>query len=178
MLIYYQRFIELINIGSGNDLLSEGTTCGIHFWAISQEMLRISVLDMSLKITDLKFCCLTNVLCNLLWHWVSIGSDIWIWHWWQAVTWISDNKVLLLHQAALRPSDAIWRHRSGSTLAQVMAWCLTAPSHYLNQCWLIVNGILWYSPCNNFTGSTWDISSWVWKLWFWNYGHISQVAMS
>ena len=35
------------------------------------------------------------------------------------------------------PSDAIWRHRSGSTLAQVMACCLTAPSHYLNQCWLI-----------------------------------------
>ena len=34
----------------------------------------------------------------------------------------------------LRPSDAIWRHRSGSTLAQVMACCLTAPSHYLNQC--------------------------------------------
>ena len=24
---------------------------------------------------------------------------------------------------------------SGSTLAQVMAWCLMAPSHYLNQCW-------------------------------------------
>ena len=36
---------------------------------------------------------------------------------------------------SLRPSDAIWRHRSGSTLAQVMACCLTAPSHYLNQCW-------------------------------------------
>ena len=36
----------------------------------------------------------------------------------------------------LRPSDAIWRHRSGSTQAQVMACCLTAPSHYLNQCWL------------------------------------------
>ena len=28
-------------------------------------------------------------------------------------------------------------HRSGSTLAQVMAWCRQAPSHYLNQCWLI-----------------------------------------
>ena len=25
---------------------------------------------------------------------------------------------------------------SGSTLVQVMACCLTAPSHYLNQCWL------------------------------------------
>ena len=37
---------------------------------------------------------------------------------------------------SLRPSDAIWRHKSGSTLAQAMAWCLTAPSHYLNQCWL------------------------------------------
>ena len=32
---------------------------------------------------------------------------------------------------------ANWRHRSGSTLAQVMSCSLTAPSHYLNQCWLI-----------------------------------------
>ena len=35
-------------------------------------------------------------------------------------------------------SDAIWRQRSGSTLAQVMACCLTAPSQYLNQYWLII----------------------------------------
>ena len=35
---------------------------------------------------------------------------------------------------SLWPSDTIWRQRSGSTLAQVMACCLTAPSHYLNQC--------------------------------------------
>ena len=34
--------------------------------------------------------------------------------------------------------------RSGSTLAQVMACCLTATSHYLNQCWLISEA-LWYS---------------------------------
>ena len=40
---------------------------------------------------------------------------------------------------SLWPNDAIWRHRSWSTLAQVMACCLMAPSHYLNQCWLIVN---------------------------------------
>ena len=31
------------------------------------------------------------------------------------------------------PSDVIWWYRYGSTLAQVMACCLTAPSHYLNQ---------------------------------------------
>ena len=38
----------------------------------------------------------------------------------------------------LWPTDAIWRHRTGSTLAQVMAWYLTTPSHNLNQeCWLI-----------------------------------------
>ena len=39
---------------------------------------------------------------------------------------------------SLWPSDAIWWQGSGSTLVQVMAWCLTAPSHYLNQCWLII----------------------------------------
>ena len=33
---------------------------------------------------------------------------------------------------SLWPSDTIWRHRSWSTLAQVMACCLAAPSHYLN----------------------------------------------
>ena len=38
---------------------------------------------------------------------------------------------------SLWSSDAIWRHETGSTLAQVMACCLAAPSHYLNQCWLI-----------------------------------------
>ena len=35
--------------------------------------------------------------------------------------------------------------KSGSTLAQVMACCLTAPSHYLNQCWLIISEVQWHS---------------------------------
>ena len=26
-----------------------------------------------------------------------------------------------------------------------MACCLTAPSHYLNQCWLIINKVMWHS---------------------------------
>ena len=54
---------------------------------------------------------------------------------------------------SLWPSDAIWRHRSGLTLVQVMACCLTAPSHYLNQCWLFISEIPWYSPGSNFTVS-------------------------
>ena len=40
---------------------------------------------------------------------------------------------------------AIWRHKTGTTLAQVMAWCLTAPSHYMNKCWLIIGKALCYS---------------------------------
>ena len=46
---------------------------------------------------------------------------------------------------SLRPSDAIWRQRTGSTLAQVMPCYLTAPSHYLNQCWLIISEVQWHS---------------------------------
>ena len=55
---------------------------------------------------------------------------------------------------SLWPSDAIWRHRSGSTLAQVMACCLTAPTHYLNQCWLIISKIQLHSSNGNFTRAT------------------------
>ena len=52
--------------------------------------------------------------------------------------------VLELHPCyfnSLLSSNAIWWHRSGSTLAQVMACCLMAPSHYLNHCWLIITGV-------------------------------------
>ena len=46
---------------------------------------------------------------------------------------------------SLWPSDAMWRYRCGSTLAQVIACCLTAPSHYLNQCWLTISEVLWHN---------------------------------
>ena len=46
---------------------------------------------------------------------------------------------------SLGPGGAIWRWRSVSTLVQVMACCLTAPSHYLKQCWLIISKVLWHS---------------------------------
>ena len=41
-------------------------------------------------------------------------------------------------------SDAIWRHRFWSTLAKIMACCLTAIIHCVNQCWLIICEVLWY----------------------------------
>ena len=51
-----------------------------------------------------------------------------------------------------------------STLAQLMACCLASPSHYLNQCWLLLSEIMWLSPKTNFTISTqatirWQASS-------------------
>ena len=62
------------------------------------------------------------------------------------------------------PSDTIRRHRTepifvplygkvtpGPTLVQITACCLTAPSHYLNQYWLIINDIPWQSPQGDFT---------------------------
>ena len=52
---------------------------------------------------------------------------------------------------SLWPSDTIWRQRSGSTLAQGADCCLTASSHYLNQCWLIISEVQWHSHKSNFT---------------------------
>ena len=46
------------------------------------------------------------------------------------------------------PFNSIWQHKSGSTLAQVMACCLMAPSHYLNHCWLVFKYALWHSQSN------------------------------
>ena len=37
---------------------------------------------------------------------------------------------------------SILTHRSGSTLAQAMAFCLMAPNHHLNQCQVIIKGVL------------------------------------
>ena len=56
--------------------------------------------------------------------------------------------------------DAKWQHKTWSILVQVMACCLTTPSHNLNQCWLITGKVLWHSPEGNFTGSAPDIYPW------------------
>ena len=68
----------------------------------------------------------TQILC---------GSDRVIWQW------------QMLN--SLWPSDTIRRHISESALSQVMICCLTAPSHYLNQCWLIIREILWLFGASN-----------------------------
>ena len=61
---------------------------------------------------------------------------------------------------SLWPSDTIWQHKSESTLVKVMACCLTAPSHYLNQCWLIISEVQWHPSESNFTRDASVISHW------------------
>ena len=74
-------------------------------------------------------------------------------------------------------SDAIWQHRTRPTLAQVMACCLTAPSHYLNQCWFLMIAGKWHSSVSNFTTN--DMAT-ILQNEFQNYNfcHISQGTMS
>ena len=69
----------------------------------------------------------------------------------------------LAHAAATAASlwtrDAIWLHRFGSTFAQGMACCLTAPSHYLNQYWLIISLVVWHTPDGNIHWKCWQYHS-------------------
>ena len=56
--------------------------------------------------------------------------------------WRKRKNVLIKNwMNSLWPNDAIWQQRSGSTLARVMPCCLTAPTHYLNQCWFTISKI-------------------------------------
>ena len=65
--------------------------------------------------------------------------------------WPGDTRIRGMVLNSLWPSDTIWHHRSWSTLAQVIAWCLMAPSNYLNQCWLLISEVLRFSPESNVT---------------------------
>ena len=73
---------------------------------------------------------------------------------WRKLTRLQGTTLYNGRLNSLWPSDAIWRHRSESTLIQVMACCLMAPSHYLNQCWLVISEVQWQSPEGNFTRDT------------------------
>ena len=64
-----------------------------------------------------------------------------------------DYLVDMLNFSGLVSNDAIWWHRSASTLTQVMDCCPIAPSHYPNQCWLIISRVLRPSSQSNSTVS-------------------------
>ena len=66
---------------------------------------------------------------------------------------------------SLWPNDSTWQHRCRLPLAQVMACCLTAPSHYLNQCWLVISEALWHPPEGNFPWSAHDVCLFLICIW-------------
>ena len=89
---------------------------------------------------------------------VWLGASRYLNQCWFIVKWLPVEPISLIN--LLGPSEAIWRQRSGSTLAPVMACCLTAPSHYLNQCWLIISKVKWHSSKGKFTRDTSAINHW------------------
>ena len=68
-------------------------------------------------------------------------------------------------------NNTIWWQRSGSTLAQVMAWC------HQNHCWLLIKGV-WHSHESNFTKKCSWVESRVRTWWVWSVHHYSDVMMS
>ena len=84
---------------------------------------------------------------------------------------------------SLWPSDIIWRQGSRSTLAQVMDCCLTAPSHYLNQCWLIITKVQWCSSESNFAWDITAIGHWTFSLkiiflrFYWNLPGANELTL-
>ena len=72
---------------------------------------------------------------------------------------------------------ALWCHiygtvRSWSTLLQAMAWCLMAPSHYLNRCWQ--DSVTFIPGQCLLDYSRYQSLSCVSNLHIWNHSHISQ----
>ena len=76
-------------------------------------------------------------------------------------TVLQSSKGTLTFINSLWPSVFIWRHRTGSTLSQEMPWCLMAPSHYLNHCWVSISDVLWHLLQDSFTWNYQDIYPWL-----------------
>ena len=67
-------------------------------------------------------------------------------------------------------SDLIWHQMLWSILVQVMAWCLRAPNHYLNQCWLIIThqpGLVAFARVK-FYRNCWRYM-YLSLIWFWKF---------
>ena len=71
---------------------------------------------------------------------------------------VVQNNLFLLQKDSISKllwrSDTTWQHWTWSTLSQVMACCLMAPSYYLNQSWPIMNeGLISLYQCSMYSAS-------------------------
>ena len=75
-------------------------------------------------------------------------------HWWNKWGFMLYLPLVCPVPNKLWLSDSIWRHQRGSPSTQVMAWCLKAQSHYLNQCWFVISMVHWHTSEGDFTWYT------------------------
>ena len=100
--------------------------------------------------------CCYKVMPSLI-GWAQTQNQPWLSYDWRCALrhWHVDGSVQGCSNSI---ASAIWQQGSRSTLVQVMACCRTAPSHYLNQCWLIIIEVQWRSPEGNFISDTSSIN--------------------
>ena len=94
-------------------------------------------------ITQLMVLCRNNVIC--LWH----NGENFI----RSIVTICRRILVWRFFYPLCCSGVMRRHRYGSSLYQERVWCLTAPSHLLIQCRLIVDMI----PITNFNFNSFSV---------------------
>ena len=150
--------IELIHLGNRiPQPWQPCTICMDLFQGIAYRKLWFNVHDKHLQIANKKQ--LGDIIKQCI---IGVLPILYQIYWKNSVFYWLQSKILLFVNTLWR-SDAIWRHRSGSALAQVMAWCHQAISHCLNQCWAIIRGVLWHSTDSNLT----SVHKLNWYL-FWN----------
>ena len=101
----------------------------------SRPIIEIISYGCSLVITQHKNQVSTITFLGILTHWLLVRLD----------------NVLLLQKFTrqindFRPSNPrpIWHDTTASTLSQVMACCLMAPSHFVDQCCLLTSEVQWH----------------------------------
>ena len=86
--------------------------------------------------------CMFCILPEVLHHVVDYGNQLVLMNYY--IIWPNETYLGWEILNSLWPSDAIWWCKSGSILIKVMACCLTGPSYYLNQFWVIINEACWH----------------------------------
>ena len=155
--------------------LSSVTSCGIHRRALSSVDLKIPISKTRLKHTFLELhqdlpggselktfvqLYIGEILWSLPWlvhHFdsleeISVNIYVDMPFWVTCMKWYCRNSTYStskLNHCGLMTSY-VNINRSGLTLIQVVACCLTAPSHCLNQCLLIISEVLWHTPESEF----------------------------
>ena len=103
---------------------------------------------------------------NVVWWLLSIRIGFIIYAVWPTCPWMAAPAI------SLWGSDAMWRRRSSSSLVQVMACCLTAPSHYMKQCYLQCSFVA-FTERQFYMKCSWhQLIKWVRKLHFSYYSNI------